>query len=180
MPVNSLGTEQLDDIVAEVIANARARQAHYLPRAELLTFSQQQSMLPFFTAELLSGIRILELKNERVPNPPYQARAKERGHPLMLDFTHKAEIAHPDLIIFQEELAPRLLFHALVHVVQYRVFGLERFLELYVRAFMQTGVYVNVPFEVHAFQLDERFAHNPAISFSVQAEVEDWVSTGRY
>jgi hypothetical protein len=98
----------------------------------------------------------------------------------MLDFTHKAEIAHPDLIIFQEELVPRLLFHALVHVVQYRVFGLERFLELYVRAFMQTGVYVNVPFEVHAFQLDERFAQSPAMPFSVQAEVEDWANTGRY
>ncbi len=180
MPVNDLGTEQLDDIVAEVITNARARQAHYLPRAKPLTSSQQQPMLPFFPADLLTDIRILELRNERVPNPPYQARAKERGYPLMLDFTHKAEIAHPDLIIFQEELVPRLLFHALVHVVQYRVFGLERYLELYVRAFMQTGVYVNVPFEVHAFQLDERFVQNPFTSFSVQAEVEDWARMGRY
>lgn len=180
MPLSRLGAEQLDDIIAEVIANARARQAQYLPRAEPLKPSQQQPIRPFFTGELLHSIRILELKEERLPNPPYQARAKERGHPLMIDFTHKAEIAHPDLIIFQEEPGPRLLFHALVHVVQYRVLGLERYLDLYVRAFVHSGVYVNVPLEVHAFQLDELFSQHPSAPFSVQTEVEDWAKMGRY
>jgi hypothetical protein len=180
MPASPGSPEYLENIVAEVVANARARQDHYLPRAQSLTSSQQAAVHSFFPAELLNSIRVLELKDERVPNPPYQARAKERGHALMLDFTHKAEIAHPGLIIFQQEPIPRLLFHGLVHVVQYRMLGLERYLELYVRAFLRSGVYVNVPLEVHAFQLGERFAQDPSTPFSVQSEVEDWIRTGRY
>ncbi len=171
----------LDDIVREVVANARAREELYLPRAVPLTASQVKIVKPFFPAGLLDGVRALELgKDERVPNPSYYRRARERGHKLMLDFTHMAEITHPRLIIFQEEPLPRLLFHALVHVVQYRLLGLEPYLERYVRAFVKTGIYVNVPLEVHAFQLDQRFTRDPATPFSVEQEVADWVQTGRY
>lgn len=172
--------EQLDAIVLEVIASARARQLHYLPHAKPLTPCQQNVVRLFFPPDLLESIRVLELRGERVPNPPYYARAKARGYPLMIDFTHKPEIAHPGLIIFQEEPVPRLLFHGLVHVMQYRVLGLERYLDLYVRAFVRIGMYVNVPLEVHAFRLSQRFAENSSSPFSVQAEVEGWAGAGRY
>ncbi|HEY6349691.1 MAG TPA: hypothetical protein VI636_09800 [Candidatus Angelobacter sp.] len=91
-----------------------------------------------------------------------------------------AEIAHPRLIIFQEKPSPRLLFHALVHVMQYQVLGLERYLELYVRAFINTGLYTSVPLEVQAFRLDHRYTQDPHSTFSVRSEVEGWVEAGKY
>lgn len=98
----------------------------------------------------------------------------------MLDFRHMPHISHPQLIIFQEKISPRLLFHALVHVVQYAVLGLETYLELYVRAFTHIGSYASVPLEVQAFRLDQRYTENPSSVFSVEDEVRQWADQGKY
>ena len=172
--------QQLTEIVQEVIVNARRRQDLYLRRASPLTTVQKEAMRGFFPQRLLEDVTILELKNEYVANPEYQKRAQTRGYRLMLDFRHMPDIAHPRLVIFQEKLSPRLLFHGMVHVMQYAVLGLERYLELYVRAFLQTGNYAAVPLEVQAFQLDRQYTENPLREFSVEAEVRNWAAEGNY
>lgn len=180
MPPRPISDGELEQIVSEVIAAARRREEIYLPRSTPLNAAQKEAMRPFFSRALLSQVRVLELLDERVPNPAYQARAEKRGHKLMLNFTHKAVIAHPQLLIFQEKLSLRLLFHGLVRVAQYSLLGQERYLELYVRAFVQTGSYMSVPFEVQAFQLDQRYAEDPGSPFSVEAEVRKWSDSDSY
>jgi hypothetical protein len=175
-----LTEQQIQAVVREVIANAKQREESYLPRAGHLTDTQKKLMRPFFPEKLLEQVRVLELKQERMPNPEYQRTAMRRGYRFMIDFSHMADITHPQLIIFQESLTPRLLFHALVHVTQYAVLGLERYLDIYVRAFMATGIYTSVPFEVQAFRLDERFSANPEKPFFVEAEVRQWAEKGNY
>src|SRR5690348_11904395 len=130
MPVRLTG-EQLVETIREVVENARRREETYLPRAAPLTLEQKQWMRAFFPQSLLDGVKVLSHERDRVPNPPYQGRARQRGFSLMLDFSHMAEITHPRLIIFQEKVTPRLLFHSLVHVMQYAVLGRERYLDLY-------------------------------------------------
>jgi hypothetical protein len=180
MPAREITEPELQQTVAEVIATAQRREERYLPRGVPLTPEQREAMRPFFAARLLDGVKTLELKNERIANPAYQTRAKTRGYKLMLDFAHKAAIAHPQLIIFQEPLSLRLLFHGLVHVAQYALLGRERYLELYVRAFVQTGTYTSVPLEVQAYQLDHRYTEDPSLPFSVEDEVRRWSEAGRY
>ena len=180
MPPRRLTEQQLTDLIREVIENARRREAMYLPRALPLSPQQKQLVANFFPERLLDEVRILELKDEHLPNPPFQQRAGKGGYRMMLDFTHKAQIAHPRLIIFQQELTPRLLFHALVHVMQYAILGLERYLDLYVRAFSQSGSYTNVPMEVQAFGLDQRFTEQPDRVFSAEGEVRGWADNGKY
>ncbi|MGE5323629.1 MAG: hypothetical protein ACM3SW_12230 [Actinomycetota bacterium] len=180
MPVHQPTEQELAAIIREVVANVRKREQSYLPRAAPLSEAHKEAMQPFFPRWLLEEVRVLELTNERVPNPPYHERARKRGYALMLDFTHMPDITHPQLIIFQEKLSPRLLFHALVHVMQYAVLGLETYLELYVRAFMQIGSYPSVPLEAQAFRLDQRYTEDAVRGFSVEDEVRQWSKLGKY
>jgi hypothetical protein len=57
---------------------------------------------------------------------------------------------------------------------------LERYFELFLRALVRKGAYINVPFEVQAYGLDSRFAASPSQAFSVEEEVKVWLRTGRY
>ena len=180
MPVPQPTEQELAAIIQEVIANVRKREQSYLPRATPLSGGQKSAMQPFFPLSMLDEVRVLELKDERVPNPPYHERATKRGYRLMLDFRHMPDITHPHLIIFQEGISPRLLFHALVHVMQYAVLGLEHYLDLYVRAFMQVGSYPSVPLEVQAFRLDQRYTEDPTSIFSVEDDVRQWADQGKY
>lgn len=180
MPARQPTEQELAAIVREVIANVRNREEAYLPRAAPLSEAQKSAMQPFFPRSVLEEVRVLELKDERVANPAYQERAKKRGYRMMLDFRHMPDITHPQLMIFQEKISPRLLFHALVHVMQYAVLGLETYLELYVRAFMQIGSYASVPLEAQAFRLDQRYTEDPSSVFSVEHEVREWAEQGKY
>jgi hypothetical protein len=68
---------------------------------------------------------------------------------------------------------PAFLFHELVHVVQYRLLGVSRFARMYVRGFLESGSYANIPLEQHAYQLEWRFREGGL--FSVEALVKDWI-----
>jgi hypothetical protein len=180
MPPRQITDQELQQTIADVISNARQREELYLPRSAALTKPQKEAMRPFYSPRILDEVQILELKDERVANPGYHARAAKRGYRMMLDFPHRAVIAHPRLILLQEKLSLRLLFHGLVHVVQYAVLGQERYLDLYVRAFVQTGNYTSVPLEMQAFQLDHRYTDDPGNPFSVEDEVRKWSDDGSY
>lgn len=71
--------QQLTEIVQEVIANARQRQETYLQRAAPLNPIQREALRAFFPPGVLEVVRILELKNEHLPNHAYQKRAQTRG-----------------------------------------------------------------------------------------------------
>ncbi|HET9839730.1 MAG TPA: hypothetical protein VFR84_16000 [Candidatus Angelobacter sp.] len=180
MPPRQITDPELEQIIAEVISHAHHREETYLPRSVPLTPAQKEALRPYFSRELLDRVRVLELENERVANPGYYARAEKRGYKLMLNFTHKAVIAHPQLLIFQDKLSLRLLFHGLVHVAQYSALGRERYLGLYVRAFIHTGSYTSVPLEMQAFQLDNRYTEDPGAPFSVEDEVRKWSQAENY
>lgn len=52
-----------------------------------------------------------------------------------------------------------LMFHEIVHVAQYRLHGIARFMERYVSGWAQQGFdYFAIPLEREAYDLQERFA----------------------
>ena len=66
----------------------------------------------------------------------------------------------------------RLLFHELVHVVQFHLLGIEAFVSRYAGGWMKNGFrYREIPLERDAYELEARFARNPSDRFSVEAEV---------
>jgi hypothetical protein len=78
-----------------------------------------------------------------------------------------------DVVAVRERPSPRLLFHELVHVVQFRLLGVGDFARLYVTGFLREGSYDAIPLERCARILEERFASGAR--FSVEAVVASWV-----
>lgn len=87
------------------------------------------------------------------------------------NFSVMAAVTLVDTVISREPFTDRLLFHELVHVVQYAKLGLQEFAAKYVRGFLSGGSYEAIPLEMNAYQLDARFAAGPMKPFSVEAEV---------
>jgi hypothetical protein len=82
-----------------------------------------------------------------------------------------AGITYLDTFFVRAEQAwdESLHFHELVHVVQWRILGPERFLWLYADGLERLG-YRNNPLEVVAYDLQEQFEAGGR-SFDVEAEV---------
>ena len=89
-----------------------------------------------------------------------------------------AAITFDDVVVFHDPLTPQLIFHEMVHVLQYRLLGIEEFARLYVRGYLQGG-YDGTPLEVCAYQLDGRFIMG-SVGFDVEAEVQAWIEARRF
>lgn len=159
--------------VAEYIHVQRAR---YQGRAAQLAFSE--IWLRFFPAIDLERIRVLQPGRERVPNPPFYAELEKLGFTGLPDFTTMAAITFDDIVVFHDPLTPQLIFHELVHVVQYRLLGIEEFARLYVLGYLAGG-YEGTPLEVCAYQLDGKFITG-SVGFDVELEVKAWIADGRF
>ena len=164
--------------VAEYID--RQRQTH-TDRAVPLNISQRSAMQSFFPVSTLDSARVLVLDRERVGNPPFYRQLVQMGfEPAVLpNFVLMAAITFVDTVVSHEPFTDRLLFHELVHVVQYEKLGLEGFADKYVRGFLSGGSYDRIPLEMNAYELDGRFAAAPTKAFSVANEVQGWVDAGK-
>ncbi len=115
---------------------------------------------------------------ERVPNPPFYADLEKLGFTGLPNFATMPAITFDDVVVFHDALTPQLIFHELVHVVQYRLLGVDEFARLYVRGYLHGG-YDGTPLEVCAYELDGRFIMG-SVGFNVEAEVKAWVEGGRF
>jgi hypothetical protein len=185
---NSIAPPRAPSLQEEKVVAAIDRVRQYLhdqrkecrPQGLPLSADQCRTMTPFFSPTLLAGIRIVELRNHRVPNPPFYAEAKALGLKNLPELTHMASLTFEDVVVFPTEITDRRLFHALVHAVQFSVLGFERYTEFFVRSFVRTRSHVSVPLEMHAFSLELKFAENPGKPFSVEEMVRLWTNQGRY
>lgn len=87
----------------------------------------------FFSQELLREVRVVALSGRRLTNPPFYDTARKLGIANLPDLPHTASVTFLDVIVFNEQITNRGLFHSLVHAAQVRVFGPRFFTELYVR-----------------------------------------------
>jgi hypothetical protein len=175
-PGARLTPQQIASFSQAVAQYIRAQRQQYYSRALPLAFSDIWSR--FFPAQDLERIRVLQPGQERVPNPPFYADLEKLGFTGLPDFTTMAAITFDDVVVFHDPLTPQLIFHEMVHVVQYRLLGVEEFARLYVRGYLQGG-YDGTPLEVCAYQLDGRFIMG-SVGFDVEAEVKAWIKEGRF
>ena len=169
---------------APLFARAAARYiddnaAHYRPVARKLTIREFDAMSWFFPADTLHRARI-SAANMRLKPPKIQRIATRLGMDALVQPGAMAAITFNNVIVHYEPLGLRLLFHELVHVEQYKQMKLEGFAKHYVSGFLRSGKYESIPLEMHAFQLEERFATNPTLGFSVRDEVRRWIEEKRY
>ncbi len=135
-----------------------------LPQAVPLTDAQRNAMQPFFSPAVLDSARLCVLRGTRVRTRPMYAMAKMMGIRNLPDFAAMTAITFVDVIVSHQEFTDALLFHELVHVVQYAQMDLKEFAARFVNGFIQGGSYEEVPLEKMAHALEDRFSQNAARS----------------
>ena len=160
----------------EFIRMAATKVADYISEQRVLFGSKaapipaddKAALRPFFPADLLGTVRVVRGK---INDPPFYAQLRSLGIHNMPAFSDLAGITFVDIVVHVEPLTRSLLFHELVHAVQYRHLGVAGFADLYVRGFLNGGSYEEIPLEKQAYELEARFAENGE-AFSVDEEVQ--------
>ena len=174
-----VSTEQIAQAVDWLSTYLQAQRDHYFPGAGSLRQQHKAIMWPYFSSELLDQIRVVELHGQRVEVPEFFGQVRAMGFEPP-EITHMDSLTFLDVVVFNQQLTERALFHALVHVVQIKVLGLRRYAELWVQSFIKTRVHFTVPLEVHAFSLASKFLRPASERFSVEDSVLRWMADGRY
>jgi hypothetical protein len=181
VPTQPYLTEEHIHSFAEMVASyLREQRERFLPSAAPLAQHQKALMWPYFSGETLERVRMAELEDSRIPNPPFYDKIRSLGFVNLPEVTHMPGLTLIDVLVFHEEPTVRSLFHALVHAVQFELLGLERYCQMFVRSFAKTKLYFSVPLEAHAFSLESKFLGSPALRFSVEEQVGLWIKQDRY
>ena len=179
MPAPDLSEDKVREGIDLLSSWLRQQRERYFASAAPLPEQPKTVMGRYFSQSLLDRVRVVELDGRRLPNPPFYEEAKTFLANLP-DLTHMASLTFLDVVVFNEKLAERPLFHALVHAVQVQVLGVERYAELWIRGFVNTKLHFTVPLEAHAFSLESKFVVPGHESFSVEDQVRLWLQQGRY
>jgi hypothetical protein len=182
MPLPKLGEAQVGWVIQQVAEYVELQRQTYRGRAVPLDGNQRSALQPFFPATALDSTRAVVLGGERVSNPPFYPELQRMGfEPAALpNFSFMAAITFVDTVVSHVPFTERLLFHELVHVVQYQKLGLPEFAAKYVRGFLSGGAYEAIPLEVNAYELDARCAADPTARYSVEGEVQRWIDAGKF
>lgn len=179
-PRENLSEAVIQGAISRLYTYLKGERDRYWEQGRLLNAESRGLFGRFFTQELLREIRVVALTGRRLMNPPFYNVAKKLGIANLPDLAHTASVTYLDVIVFNEQMTNRALFHALVHAAQVKVFGPRFFSELYVRGVMRVRSYPLSPMKAQAFGLDTRFAANPEAAFSVEEEIRRWFNEARY
>ncbi|MBZ5722415.1 MAG: hypothetical protein LAO03_18750 [Acidobacteriia bacterium] len=177
VPLTGPETKQL---IREFSAYIQQQRDSFFPESLALSPRHKEPLEGFFSSSLLEKVRIVQLQGNRIPLPVISLRDRISQYVELPDIAHMNSFTFWDVLVFQDPITERRLFHGLVHAVQLARLGLETYLELYIRAFLKTGKYLTVPLEVQAFRMDARFSEASADRFKVEEEVELWLQRGLY
>jgi hypothetical protein len=182
LPLPSLTDSQIAWVIQQVAAYIERQRQTYGRRAVPLDPSQMEAMHQFFPPSILDAARLAVLEGERVSNPPFYGELMRMGFEAgsLPNFAFMTAITFVDTVVSHEPFTNRVLFHELVHVVQYEKLGLMEFAAKYVRGFLNGGSYEAIPLERNAYELDGRFAAEPTKAFSTADEVQAWIDAGRF
>jgi hypothetical protein len=170
MPPAKISEKQVDQLVRFVSSYIAEQRAAFGKRAQPIPAEFIAQLDPFFPAEVLSTVKVVR---GRAPEPGFYTLVRMMGIRNAPPFSEMAGITFEDVVVHGEPLSLPLLFHELVHAVQYKHLGLDGFASRYVRGFLSGGSYEEIPLEKQAYELEQRFAANPSAAFSVEDDVKE-------
>ena len=171
---------RIGEMVAGVAAYFNGERKLYFPHSEPIASEWRLPIEPYFSAALLDKVRTLTLVGARIPPPPFYAEGLRMTGGRFPDFVHMASVTYVDVVVFNERIEARPLFHGVVHAAQIAILGFEQYVELYVRGFLKSLSWLAIPLEDQAYKLDARFAEAPRETFSVEEEIKMWLKQGKY
>lgn len=180
MDPSQLPETRVMEMIAQVAAYLRQERSIYLRASEPLAPNWKTALQHYFSKTLLDTVKIVVLEGARIPPPPFYSEAVAMSTGTFPDFVHLASVTYIDIIVFNDALAPRTLFHGLVHAQQMAFLELDKYVGFYLRGFLKSRSWIHIPLEAQAFQLEARFSISPPEIFPVDEEVKLWASQGRY
>jgi hypothetical protein len=177
----NLSDAQIQFIVQGTITYISEQRRRYGSGAFALSWKRQHMLQPFFPADVLANTRFAIQTKKPVANPPFYPDLAAMGfRPEHLpNFSAMAGITFVDVVVLHQQPDAQLVFHELVHAVQYWKLGLDAFAPVYIRGFLRGG-YEAIPLEINAYELEVRFVANPLQPFSVADEVDRWIQEARF
>jgi hypothetical protein len=168
--------DQFKAMLHEYIVSSRKQ---YIRGSAKLSLSQREAMAPFFPSGILRQARIMLLKGQRVEEPAFYDFARRMGIENLPGFSDTVAVTFNNLIVSEQELTNHVLFHELVHVIQYAAMGTREFADKYVDGFVSHGSYEEIPLEKMALKLENRFRKDKQ-PFSVADELTLWRQAGQF
>jgi hypothetical protein len=144
------------DFMAWIEANLVAHASQTLPVA-----AKGFARLPlYFSRELLASAKVVVV--ERVPMPPLTALGLSQF--AEFERADNSGVTYLDTYFVKRDRADDepLHFHELIHIIQWRLLGPERFLMAYAAGLEAFG-YRNSPLEVMAYDAEASFSQTAAI-----------------
>jgi hypothetical protein len=157
-------------LVAQYIRAQRDRLA--LTATPLSAVSKLRLRQHFSDADL-ERVRIVQADPLPIPDPPFYPLLRRLGLDVPEPSLVEA-ITFDNVIAARETMGLPLLFHEMVHVVQYRRLGVKTFARLYVRGYFAAGGYHGIPLERCALEMEQRYLTTKE-PFDVGAEVTKWI-----
>ena len=170
MPHPKLSDKQIEELAVGVAAYITEQRTAFLGKAKPITSEHRRVFQPFFPPDVLDSVRVAR---GRAAEPSFYPQLRAMGIRNAPPFSDMAGITLLDVVLHAEPLTETLLFHEMVHAVQYKHLGLRGFADAYVRGFLSGGSYEEIPLEKQAYELEARFAADPAVTFSVEEDVRD-------
>lgn len=168
MPLPRLSSRQVSQLTGWVAIYIADQRSHFLGQAKPIRSDQRIALRAFFPEDILCAAKVVR---GRASEPPFYSQLRAMGISNAPPFSDMAGITFEDVIVHVEPLETSLLFHELVHAVQYKHLGRQRFRERYVRGFLTRGSYEEIPLEKQAYELEDEFVQDPSTRFSVEADV---------
>ena len=175
-----LTEEKISYATERVLGYLREQRDRHYAAGDPLSSEHKSLMRPFFSPGILDRVRVVELGGARISNPEFYSDAKALGISNLPQIPHMASLTFIDVVVFNDRITQRDLFHGLVHAVQFQILGPERYTRAFVEGFLRTNSHFSVPLEAHTFSMESKFAQNSAEGFSVEEQVRIWVRERRY
>ena len=135
---------------------------------------ERAGLAGWYSAATLDAARVRRVS--QIENPDFYVQLGT----IPLDFRTMTGITYGDTVLISDSQVPSetplsLLFHELVHVVQYTVLGVDEFARRYVQGWADNAFdYFRIPLEVQAYGLQAEFESGAAttpIESPIRAEL---------
>ena len=174
--------QELEQLVTQTVSWMQEQRERFLACSQALDEEQKRKLQPFFSDQILNRLRVVDASKtgQKIPYPPFYEHVRAGGARVVPDAAHMTAIPFMDVAVFNRQPTLRTLFHTLVHIVQFQEVGIGKFVRGYFETLNETGLWMIVPFEEQAYQLDARYTRNANDMFSVEDEVRDWARKGKF
>ena len=143
--------------------------------ARKLTKAETQALAGYYDETTLDTVTLAVV--DKIANPPFYDDLTAAGTPTF-DISGAAGMAFIDCVVVVKAFhdspsKDSILFHELVHVVQFQILGPRRHLEIYLRGWVGNGFqYHRIPLEVQAQRLEARYNRHEMFSVGTVLEEE--------